>query len=61
LLGLFQEDFRQNGALGALMSGSGSTTFALAESKASAETLVENLKAKFGANFWTAMVKTAPE
>ena len=33
LLELFQENFRENGAPGALMSGSGSTTFALAKSK----------------------------
>jgi 4-diphosphocytidyl-2-C-methyl-D-erythritol kinase len=61
LLELFQENFRENGALGALMSGSGSTTFALARSQAAAENLVEKLKDKFGANFWTATVKTAPE
>jgi 4-diphosphocytidyl-2-C-methyl-D-erythritol kinase len=61
LLELLQEDFRENGALGALMSGSGSTTFALAGSKVGAENLLEKLKAKFGGNLWTAMVKTAPE
>ncbi|HUD46391.1 MAG TPA: 4-(cytidine 5'-diphospho)-2-C-methyl-D-erythritol kinase [Candidatus Baltobacteraceae bacterium] len=61
LLEMFQEDFRQNGALSVLMSGSGSTTFALAESKPVAENLLEKLKAKFGANLWTATVKTAPE
>ena len=61
LLELFQENFHENGALGALMSGSGSTTFALARSQAAAKNLVEKLKDKFGANFWTATVKTAPE
>jgi 4-diphosphocytidyl-2-C-methyl-D-erythritol kinase len=61
LLELFQEDFRENGALGTLMSGSGSTTFALARTKAVAETLVEKIKGKFGANLWTATVKTAQE
>jgi 4-diphosphocytidyl-2-C-methyl-D-erythritol kinase len=59
LLELFQENFRENGALGTLMSGSGSTTFALARSKDAAETLLERLKGKFGAKLWTAMVKTA--
>jgi 4-diphosphocytidyl-2C-methyl-D-erythritol kinase len=59
LLELFQENFRENGALGTLMSGSGSTTFALARSKDAAETLLERLKGKFGAKRWTAMVKTA--
>jgi len=61
LLELFQEDFRENGALGTLMSGSGSTTFALARTKSAAETLVEKIKGKFGANLWTATVKTAQE
>ncbi len=61
LLELYQENLRQNGALATLMSGSGSTTFALAQSKSGAENLLEKLKGKFGANPWTAMVKTAPE
>lgn len=60
LLELFQEELRENGALGALMSGSGSTTFALAPSKVSAESLVERFKGRFGENFWTTVVKTAP-
>jgi 4-diphosphocytidyl-2C-methyl-D-erythritol kinase len=38
------------------MSGSGSTTFALVENMASAESLVEELKRKFGATLWTAVV-----
>jgi 4-diphosphocytidyl-2-C-methyl-D-erythritol kinase len=58
LLSLFQDFFRENGALATLMSGSGSTTFALAKDQAAAETLLENLKAKFGATLWTAIVKT---
>jgi 4-diphosphocytidyl-2-C-methyl-D-erythritol kinase len=61
LLALYQENLRENGAVGALMSGSGSTTFAVARSKTDAENLVEKLKSKFGANLWTAMVKTMPE
>jgi 4-diphosphocytidyl-2-C-methyl-D-erythritol kinase len=61
LLELFQEEFRKNGALGALMSGSGSTTFALARSKSSAETLLEKIKERFGATLWTATVRTIPE
>jgi 4-diphosphocytidyl-2C-methyl-D-erythritol kinase len=39
------------------MSGSGSTTFALADAKETAEHLLESFKAKFGANFWMAAVK----
>jgi 4-diphosphocytidyl-2-C-methyl-D-erythritol kinase len=58
LLELFQGHLRENGALAALMSGSGSTTFALAESKKVAENLLESLKGKFGAGLWTAMLKT---
>lgn len=48
LLALFQEFLREHGARVALMSGSGSTTFAIADSKPAAETLSEKLKSKFG-------------
>jgi len=56
VLALFQEFLRANGALAALMSGSGSTTFAIAENRAAAESLVEKLKSRFGQNCWTAIV-----
>jgi len=53
---LFQEFLRANGALAALMSGSGSTTFAIAENILAAETLAEKFKSKFGQNCRTAVV-----
>lgn len=56
LLVLFQEFMRQNGAVGTLMSGSGSTTFALVRSRAAAETLAEKFKSKFGDSNWLAIV-----
>ena len=56
LLVLFQEFLRQNGAVGTLMSGSGSTTFALVRSRAAAETLAEKFKSKFGDSNWLAIV-----
>ena len=56
VLALYQKFLRENGALAALMSGSGSTTFAIAENKAAAESLVEKFKSKFGQNCWTAVV-----
>jgi 4-diphosphocytidyl-2-C-methyl-D-erythritol kinase len=56
LLQLFQEFLRENGALAALMSGSGSTTFAITENVSSGESLVEKFKTKFGPNCWTAAV-----
>ena len=56
VLALFQEFLRAHGALAALMSGSGSTTFAIAENMAAAESLVEKFKSKFGQNCWTAVV-----
>ena len=56
VLALFQEFLRANGAPAALMSGSGSTTFALAENKTAAEALMEKFKSKFGQNCWTAVV-----
>ena len=56
LLVLFQEFLRANGAAAALMSGSGSTTFAIFPSQAAAETLVEKFKARFGQSTWIAVV-----
>jgi 4-diphosphocytidyl-2-C-methyl-D-erythritol kinase len=56
VLGLFQEFLRANGALVSLMSGSGSTTFAIAESISAAGLLAEKFKSKFGQNCWTAVV-----
>jgi 4-diphosphocytidyl-2-C-methyl-D-erythritol kinase len=56
VLALFQEFLRANGALATLMSGSGSTTFAITENQAAAEVLVEKFKSKFGPNCWTAVV-----
>ncbi len=55
LLALYQEFLRANGAAAALMSGSGSTTFAIARSKADAQRLQELVKGKFGP-CWTAVV-----
>jgi 4-diphosphocytidyl-2-C-methyl-D-erythritol kinase len=56
VLGLYKEFLRDNGALFSLMSGSGSTTFAIAENLAAAEVLAEKFKARFGSNGWTATV-----
>jgi 4-diphosphocytidyl-2C-methyl-D-erythritol kinase len=57
LLVLFQEFLRANGAAAALMSGSGSTTFAIFPTRAAAEALVEKFKAKFGQATWLAVVQ----
>jgi 4-diphosphocytidyl-2-C-methyl-D-erythritol kinase len=56
LLVLFQEFLRANGAAATLMSGSGSTTFALVQGQAAAEALAEKFKARFGQNNWVAVV-----
>ncbi len=56
ILALFQEFLRANGAAGTLMSGSGSTTFAVTENVAAAEALVEKFKDKFGDTNWVAVV-----
>jgi 4-diphosphocytidyl-2-C-methyl-D-erythritol kinase len=57
LLALFQDFCRETGAAGSLMSGSGSTTFAILEGMAEAERLLESFKNKFGHSNWTAVVK----
>ncbi len=56
VLALYQEFMREHGALAALMSGSGSTTFAVAENIVTAEALAEKFKSQFGDNGWTAVV-----
>lgn len=56
LLALFQEFFRGQGALAALMSGSGSTTFAITESLPAADRLAEAFKVNFGSSHWVACV-----
>jgi 4-diphosphocytidyl-2-C-methyl-D-erythritol kinase len=56
LLVLFQDFFREHGAAATLMSGSGSTTFAVAESSSAAEALADQFKAKFGLSNWMAVV-----
>ena len=56
VLALYQNFLRENGALAALMSGSGSTTFAIVENVSSGETLLEKFKSEFGQNGWTAVV-----
>jgi 4-diphosphocytidyl-2-C-methyl-D-erythritol kinase len=56
LLCLFQDFLRRNGAVGTLMSGSGSSTFAIAQSAEAARELGERFKVKFGDNNWTAVV-----
>jgi 4-diphosphocytidyl-2-C-methyl-D-erythritol kinase len=56
LLALFQEFFRDNGAAATLMSGSGSTTFAVVQGLDAASALAEKFKAKFGATNWMTVV-----
>jgi 4-diphosphocytidyl-2-C-methyl-D-erythritol kinase len=58
VLKLYQEFLCANGAQAALMSGSGSTTFAITESVAAAESLMEKFKSKFGTSCRTAVVPT---
>ena len=54
ILALYQDFLRAEGAIVTLMSGSGSTTFAIASNSASARQLEEKVKAKFGP-CWTAV------
>lgn len=53
LLALYQEFLRTNGAPAVLMSGSGSTTFALTHTRDTAERLRERFQARFGPGAWT--------
>jgi 4-diphosphocytidyl-2-C-methyl-D-erythritol kinase len=59
ILALYQEFLCANGAEAVLMSGSGSTTFAIVRSQAAAEGLAEKFKTRFGSAGWTAVVPVA--
>jgi 4-diphosphocytidyl-2-C-methyl-D-erythritol kinase len=56
LLGLFQEFLRAEGASATLMSGSGSTTFAVFDNRETAEAVAERFEARFGQTNWVAVV-----
>ena len=56
VLALYQEFFRAHGALVSLMSGSGSTTFAIFANQAKAEAAIEPFQAKFGSAGWISVV-----
>jgi 4-diphosphocytidyl-2-C-methyl-D-erythritol kinase len=56
VLRLYQEFLLEHGAAMALMSGSGSTTFAIADNLGAAETLAEKFKSQFGDKGWLATV-----
>lgn len=60
LLAMFQDFFREHGAAATLMSGSGSTTFAIAPNLAAAEHLVEQFADKFGKTNWLTVVPIEP-
>jgi 4-diphosphocytidyl-2-C-methyl-D-erythritol kinase len=53
LLQIFQEFFRENGAAGTLMSGSGSSTFAIFASEGQAQQALEAFQGKFGPTIWS--------
>jgi 4-diphosphocytidyl-2-C-methyl-D-erythritol kinase len=56
ILGLYQEFLREKGAAGALMSGSGSTTFALFAAEDSARAAAEEFQEQFGDACWIRVV-----
>jgi 4-diphosphocytidyl-2-C-methyl-D-erythritol kinase len=56
ILELYQQFFREHGAAGTLMSGSGSTTFAVADSEKTAREIEANFRSRFGASAWLAVV-----
>ena len=56
VLRLYQDFLREHGALAAMMSGSGSTTFALFEHAGVAEAARADFVASFGETCWTTLV-----
>ena len=61
ILELYQRFFRENGALATLMSGSGSTTFAIAPSIAEGHQLSLKFREKFGEANWIKVVPVSDE
>jgi 4-diphosphocytidyl-2-C-methyl-D-erythritol kinase len=61
ILTLFQEFFRQEKALGTLMSGSGSTTFAITAARDHAESLAERFRGHFGETAWIGIAPLSPD
>jgi 4-diphosphocytidyl-2-C-methyl-D-erythritol kinase len=55
VLRLYQEFFKQHGAIGTLMSGSGSTTFAVIEADRAGD-MVEEFRRTFGKTVWMRVV-----
>jgi len=60
ILRLYQDFLLEQGADAALMSGSGSTTFALVSSQTVAERILEHFGSRFGDQIWTASAKLGP-
>lgn len=61
ILELYQRFFREHGALATLMSGSGSTTFAIARSVADGHQLSLRFREKFGEASWIKVVPITHE
>ncbi len=59
VLQLYLETFFENGAAAALMSGSGSSTFALVESQEAAEKIAQAFRKRFGESAWLAITPLA--
>ena len=57
VLGLYQSFFREHGAWASLMSGSGSTTFALFPDETTARSTVSPFEARFGTAGWMQVVQ----
>lgn len=58
---MLAEELRGAGALGAMVSGSGSSLFALAESEAQARAVERRLRARAGVAVWSRVAKTMPD
>jgi 4-diphosphocytidyl-2C-methyl-D-erythritol kinase len=56
ILMLFQEFFREQGAVATLMSGSGSTTFAILPGNLDGHRVMDAFSARFGREAWTAVI-----
>lgn len=56
VLALYQEFLREHGAVATLMSGSGSTTFAIFQNQELAQAVAEKFRSRFGAKGWLAVV-----
>lgn len=61
LVEMIVESLKREGAIGALLSGSGASAFGLARSEEHARRIAEGVNREFGSSLWTEVTRTLPD